>query len=73
MTTKHTTGRAADTDGYATPEDLTERWPGTTRGGLAQQRYLGRGPKFVKIGRRVLYRWADVYAYEEANTHERTA
>jgi hypothetical protein len=33
--------------------------------------YRGMGPKFVKIGRRVLYRWSDAYAYLDANTVQR--
>jgi hypothetical protein len=45
---------------------------GTTEAGLAQQRYRGRGPKFVKVGRKVLYRWSDVRAYLDANTCQRT-
>lgn len=39
---------------------------------LAQDRYRGIGPKFIKHGRRVLYRWEDVYAYLDANTVQRT-
>lgn len=44
----------------------------TSEGGLAQMRYRGTGPKFIKRGRRVLYRWSDVRAYLDANTIERT-
>jgi hypothetical protein len=44
----------------------------TTLPGLAQMRYRGTGPKYVKRGRRVLYRWSDVRAYLEANTCQRT-
>jgi hypothetical protein len=44
----------------------------TTEAGLAQMRYRGTGPRFVKRGRRVLYRWSDVRAYLDANTIERT-
>lgn len=44
----------------------------TTEAGLAQMRYRGTGPKFVKRGRRVLYRWSDVRDYLEVNTHQRT-
>ncbi|WP_288076304.1 DNA-binding protein [Rhodococcus sp. (in: high G+C Gram-positive bacteria)] len=44
----------------------------TTTTKLANDRYRGVGPKFVKHGRRVLYRWADVYAWTEANTLQRT-
>jgi hypothetical protein len=50
----------------------------TTEGGLAQLRYKGTGPKFIKIGGgergggRVLYRWSDVYAYLDERTQRRT-
>ena len=30
---------------------------------LAQWRYLGQGPRFMKIGRFVRYRWSDVEAW----------
>jgi hypothetical protein len=36
----------------------------TTEAGLAQMRYRGTGPRFVKRGRRVLYRWSDVRAVD---------
>jgi len=44
----------------------------TTEAGLAQMRYRGTGPKFVKRGRRVLYRWSDIREYLAANTIQRT-
>lgn len=44
----------------------------TSEAGLAQMRYRGTGPRFVKVGHRVLYRWADVHAYLDANTLTRT-
>jgi hypothetical protein len=44
----------------------------TTEAGLAQMRYRGTGPRFVKRGRRVLYRWSDVRDYLNANTLQRT-
>jgi hypothetical protein len=45
---------------------------GTSEAGLAQMRYRGNGPKFIKRGRRVLYRWSDVRNYLEQNTVQRT-
>ncbi len=61
------------------PADLDIALPGevaalldTTPEGLAQMRYRGTGPRFVKRGRRVLYRWSDVRKYLEANTLQRT-
>jgi hypothetical protein len=44
----------------------------TTEAGLAQMRYRGTGPKFVKAGKKVLYRWSDVRNYLDANTLQRT-
>lgn len=39
---------------------------------LAQLRYLGTGPKFIKVGRRFLYRWSDVTDWLDRNTMQRT-
>jgi Helix-turn-helix domain len=39
---------------------------------LAQLRYMGRGPKFIKVGRKVLYRWSDVADWLDRNTMQRT-
>ncbi|WP_068165987.1 helix-turn-helix transcriptional regulator [Rhodococcus phenolicus] len=44
----------------------------TTPAKLANDRYRGIGPKFVKHGRRVLYRWEDVEAFVRANLMTRT-
>lgn len=42
---------------------------GTTTANLAQMRYRGTGPKFVKLGHRaVRYRWSDIEAWIDANT-----
>lgn len=42
---------------------------GTTPQNLAQMRYRGTGPRFIKLGvRSVRYRWSDVEAWLEANT-----
>ncbi|MCV7251628.1 helix-turn-helix domain-containing protein [Mycobacterium hackensackense] len=43
----------------ATPEDVAECLR-TTKSSLAQMRYRGTGPAFIRVGRRVLYRWSDV-------------
>ncbi|MFE3441661.1 helix-turn-helix transcriptional regulator [Nocardia sp. NPDC059180] len=44
----------------------------TTPQGLAQLRYLGKGPKFIKRGARVLYRRSDIEDYLTANTRTST-
>jgi predicted DNA-binding transcriptional regulator AlpA len=46
---------------------------GLTEGHLAQLRYTGKGPKFVKLtGRQVRYRPTDVAEWLEAQTRTRT-
>lgn len=40
---------------------------------LQRKRLDGSGPRFVKLGRRVLYRRADVLAWIAANTHASTS
>lgn len=51
----------------ATPEEVAE-FTRTSQSSLAQDRYLGRGIPYIKHGRRVLYRWADVEKYIADNT-----
>lgn len=50
--------------GYLTPPETADllRRPTST---LAYWRHRGEGPPFAKIGRRVLYRRADVMAWME--------
>lgn len=59
-------------DHLVTPKQLAERF-GTTTSRLAQDRYMGRGPRFVKLGRTIRYTETDIQAWIDANTHERTA
>jgi hypothetical protein len=58
-------------DEMITPAKLAQEWE-TNEVSLAQQRYRGRGPKFVKLGARVMYRRSDIRAYLDANTVEQT-
>jgi hypothetical protein len=52
-----------------TPEELCERWKGSvTVATLAAWRARDIGPAYVKIGRQVLYRLADVEKYEREKT-----
>lgn len=46
-----------------TQQQLAERWHLSPRT-LEQWRWLGKGPRFLKIGARVLYNESDVDAYE---------
>lgn len=55
----------------ATPQEVAE-FRRTTVATLAQERYRGAGPKFVKLGKRVFYDWHDVYSWIDSNTLQRT-
>ena len=50
----------------------TAEYLGITRGALAQMRYMGTGPAFHKIGRKVVYDLAEVNAWLDSNRHEKT-
>ncbi|MFI6168896.1 DNA-binding protein [Nocardia sp. NPDC051052] len=53
-----------------TPEEYA-RYRRTTVQSLADERYHGTGPKFIKYGRAVRYRWSDIEKFEHANTFVR--
>ncbi len=50
----------------ATPKQLSG-YTGITEASLAQDRYLGRGIPYTRIGARIRYMRADVLAYLAAN------
>ena len=59
------------TDDIALPPQVAKVLD-TSLAGLAQMRHRGTGPRFIKRGHRVLYRWSEVRAYLDANTCQRT-
>jgi hypothetical protein len=61
----------ADIPRLATPAQVA-KYLYTTEAALAQMRYMGDGPKFIKIGRRVLYNWDDLLQWIQKNTIQRT-
>jgi hypothetical protein len=52
--------------------DLSRRWSVSPRS-LERWRWTGVGPRFLKVGGRVVYRLADVEAYEAERLHQSTA
>jgi predicted DNA-binding transcriptional regulator AlpA len=59
-------------DRLMTPDEVAN-YLGTTRASLAQQRYRGKGPRFVKInGQKVRYRWSDIEAFLDGQTFVQT-
>ncbi|WP_026529757.1 helix-turn-helix transcriptional regulator [Haematomicrobium sanguinis] len=59
-------------DKLLTPSTLAE-YAGYSVAGLAQMRYMGTGPKFIKMGRQVRYRLSDVEAWLDQQTRQSTA
>jgi predicted DNA-binding transcriptional regulator AlpA len=56
----------------AQPKEIAE-FLGLTEQQLAQMRYLGTGPKFVKVtGRTVRYRWTSVNEWVQAQERTQT-
>ncbi len=56
---------------FLTPDELVERWGNRiTKGTLANWRSRKPlvGPKFTKVGGRVLYSLLEVHSYEQSNT-----
>ena len=47
--------------------ELSRRWSLSPRT-LERWRWLGQGPQYLKVGGRVVYRLADVEAFEAAQT-----
>jgi hypothetical protein len=52
-------------------KNLAARWLVSPRT-LEQWRWQGRGPRYLKIGGRVVYRQQDIEAFEAANLHANT-
>jgi hypothetical protein len=50
---------------------LAKRWLISPRT-LEQWRWQGRGPEYLKIGGRVVYRISDIEAFESASLHSNT-
>lgn len=55
-----------------TQKELAERWHLSPRT-LEQWRWLGKGPKFLKIGARVLYREEDIAVWEAQQVCQNTS
>jgi hypothetical protein len=53
-------------------DQLAGRWQISPRT-LEQWRWLGKGPRFLKIGARVLYREDDVLSYEQGQVCQNTS
>ena len=57
---------------FLTSDQLAKRWVIRTET-LSQWRWNGRGPQYLKIGRRVLYRLEDVLSFEDNKRRQNTS
>ena len=59
---------------YLSPQEAAELIPGMTTSNLAQLRFTGKGPKFLKpTPRTVVYRERDIVQWLEASERTSTA
>lgn len=65
------TGRAAADGGFITAAILSERW-NMTEQTLGRMRSDGSGPAFHRIGGRILYKLADIEAFEASTRSTKT-
>jgi hypothetical protein len=56
---------------HFTQFELAKRWSMSART-LERWRWLGQGPRFLKVGKRVVYPEAEVIAYEAGQLHDST-
>jgi predicted DNA-binding transcriptional regulator AlpA len=56
---------------HLSTRDLAERWT-VSRRTLDRWRWAGEGPRFLKLGGRVVYRIADIEAFEQQQLRTRT-
>jgi hypothetical protein len=57
---------------FLTPDALASRWNLTSKT-LTQWRWNGKGPSFLKIGHRVLYRVEDIEQFEKQQVRQNTS
>lgn len=55
-----------------TPSKLAERWS-VNVATLSQWRWNGKGPKYLKLGGRILYRINDINDFENRQVRENTS
>ena len=58
---------------YISPEQVCELLPGVTKGQLAQWRYLGTGPRYRKLGKKILYVESECIEWVESSARYGTA
>lgn len=66
--------REAQATAYLSPKEVAERIPGMTVSNLAQLRFKGQGPRYMKPSAKVVvYDWADCVEWLESTKRDGTA
>ena len=60
------------TPNFLTPQELAQRWNIASHT-LSQWRWNARGPRYLKIGKRILYRLEDIQEFEEKKIRRHTS
>jgi len=58
---------------YLSPDQVCELVPVLTKGQLAQWRYLGTGPRYRKLGRKITYVESEIIGFVESTARYGTA
>ncbi len=56
---------------YLTPQQLAKRWQFSHKT-LEKWRYQGIGPRYTKVGKRLLYAMPDIVAFEQQGRNSKT-
>jgi predicted DNA-binding transcriptional regulator AlpA len=67
MTSPSPTGAAELSHRFLSPDEVAALLPGVSRNTLAMWRYEHKGPKYYKLGRKVIYALDDVEAWVAAS------
>ncbi len=57
---------------YLTPQQLAKRWLFSHKT-LEKWRYQGIGPRYTKVGKRLLYAMPDIVAFEQQGRNSKTS
>ena len=58
---------------YLSPQQVADQLPGVSTGTLAMWRHEGKGPRYRKLGRIVLYAADEIDEWVDAGTREGTS
>ena len=58
---------------FLSPDEVAAMLPGVTKGKLAMWRYEGKGPRYRKLGRTIVYALDELEEWIEASTCDRTS